>query len=139
MRFVWDVALVEGVRFLRAPGTRVLHSPAFSAPIMTQVPLMATVHDMIPFVFPEYRATAFIRAYLCLMHHAVRLGRIVLAPSEAAAGAVFRLLGIPEKRLRVTPLAVASSFKPSRVSAGVAEWIRRRFGEGAASLVDCRV
>jgi glycosyltransferase involved in cell wall biosynthesis len=43
----------------------------------------------------------------------VRAARIVLTPSNAAAGDVERLLGIPRERIRVTPEAAGAEYRPA--------------------------
>ena len=112
MRFAWDALLVEARRRKHAPDADLLHIPAFSAPLVSQAPLVVTVHDVIPFVLSEYRASGSMRGYLELMRRTVRKARVVVTPSAAAAGEIERVLGIAASRIRVTPLAADPAFRP---------------------------
>ena len=113
MRMSWDAGGVELARIARARHVDLLHVPALSAPVWTGVPLVVTIHDVIPFVLPEYRASRAMRVYLELMRRTVRRARVVLTPSVAASGEITRVLGVPNDRLRVTPLAVDPDLCPA--------------------------
>ena len=128
MRLAWDALLVEAWRRKHAPDTELLHVPAFSAPVVSQVPLVVTVHDVIPFVLPEYRASGAMRRYLQVMRRTVRRARIVLTPSQAAASDIERVLGVPAARIRVTPLAAGAEFRPAPDPGTTRAEVCARFG-----------
>jgi glycosyltransferase involved in cell wall biosynthesis len=89
-----------------------LHIPSFAAPIRSSIPFVVTIHDVIPFVMPEYQASAPMRAHLAVMSRTTKRARLVLTPSHAAADDLHRVLGIPRHRIRVTPEAADSRFTP---------------------------
>jgi glycosyltransferase involved in cell wall biosynthesis len=128
MRFAWDAVAVELARLATARGADVLHVPNISAPVASRVPLVVTIHDVIPFVQPEYRASGAMRLYLSLMERTVRRAKIVLTPSDFSAGEIERVLGIPRERIRVTPLAVDSALRPASDSEAVRCGLEERFG-----------
>jgi glycosyltransferase involved in cell wall biosynthesis len=75
-------------------------------------PLVITIHDVIPFVLPAYRASRAMRVHLALMRRTVRAAEAVLAPSHAAADDIATVLGLPRERIRVTPEAADPACRP---------------------------
>ncbi len=114
-RFLWDAAGVTG-GVLRAgnPRPHLLHLPQMTAPLWTPVPMVATIHDVIPFVIDDYRASRAMQAYLSLMSRTVRRARRIIVPSESARGDVERVLGIDPDITRVIPEAAGEDLVPDR-------------------------
>lgn len=85
----------------------VLHVTRFAAPRSSAVPLVVTVHDLIPLVLPEYRASkgAVMQSELAKCHvpHANR----IIVPSRHVALDVEKLLGVDPERIDVIPMGVA--------------------------------
>lgn len=127
-RMVWDAGLVEAARARTANEAALLHIPAFSAPVVSRVPLVVTVHDVIPFVLPEYRSSRAMRAYLAIMRRTVRQAQLILTPSEAAASDIAAVLGIDPTRIRVTPLAADPSLAPAGELAQGRRAVTEQFG-----------
>jgi glycosyltransferase involved in cell wall biosynthesis len=126
-RFAWEaVGIGRGARWVRPD---LLHVPHFSAPAVGGVPVVVTVHDVIPLVLPEYRASRAMRLHLALMRRTVRRARLVLTPSQAAAHDVATVLGIPAERIRVTPEAADPAFRPGGDPTALAA-VRARLGIG---------
>jgi glycosyltransferase involved in cell wall biosynthesis len=90
----------------------VLHIPSFAAPIVPPCPLVVTVHDVIPLMLPEYRASAAMRVHLAALSRTIGWASLVLTPSEAAARDIAALLPVPRALIRVTPEAAGPDFKP---------------------------
>ena len=126
-RLFWEAAGVEITRSMRAGRTELLHVPALSAPIYTAVPLVVTIHDVIPFVLPEYRASRAMRLYLALMRRTVRRARVVLTPSHAAAREIVDVLGLPEERIVVTPPGVDPMLAPPDDANAVRSFLAARW------------
>ena len=84
-RLAWEVAGLAVAARRIAPD--LLHVPHFAAPIRMPpgLPLVVTIHDVIPLLLPEYRASRPARVRVALARRAVRRARLVLAPSRAAA------------------------------------------------------
>jgi glycosyltransferase involved in cell wall biosynthesis len=127
-RFLWDAAgITRGVLRAGKPGPQVLHLPQMSAPIWSPVPMVATIHDVIPFVLDDYRASRAMRAYVGLMARTVREAERVIAPSESAGADIERVLGIPGERIRVIPEAAGPDLVPDRDGEASAR-VRERWG-----------
>jgi glycosyltransferase involved in cell wall biosynthesis len=126
-RLAWDLGGVTAAA-ARAR-TDLLHIPHCSAPIRPESPLVVTIHDVIPFVLPEYRASIGQRTRLAIVARTVRQARLVLTPSHHAAAEIERVLAIPAARIRVTPEAAGAEYRPAPDprSPAIAE-VRQRFG-----------
>lgn len=107
----WDLRGVS--RQAARSDPELLHIPHFAAPIRSHIPLIVTVHDVIPLVLPAYQASRAMRLNLAVMRRNVRSARLILTPSNAAAADITRVLGIPPDRIRVTPEAAGNEFRPA--------------------------
>jgi glycosyltransferase involved in cell wall biosynthesis len=95
-----------------------LHCPTFRAPLHPPVPLVVTVLDLAILRFPEV-FNRWTRTYSrFFVPRAVRAAARVIAISEFTKREVIELLGVPEERVRVIPLAAGDEF---RAEGGAAE------------------
>jgi glycosyltransferase involved in cell wall biosynthesis len=97
----------------------VYHCPAPRSPVFGgRLPVVMTVHDLVPFLFPE-TMTRWSRTYSRATHR--RMAAIadrIICPSHDTARDLVELLGVDEKRVRVIPMGVdAHFFEPPPVSA----------------------
>ncbi len=88
----------------RRVGADVLWCPANFGPVLSPVPVVLTVHDLLPLRHPELVAGGAWAVQL-LVRTAVRGARHVLADSRATAADLTELLGVPADRVTVVPLA----------------------------------
>src|SRR5699024_9457832 len=56
-RFLWDAVGVTPATLKQAGRPDVLHLPQMSAPLIAPAPLVVTIHDVIPLVLDDYRAS----------------------------------------------------------------------------------
>jgi glycosyltransferase involved in cell wall biosynthesis len=127
-RFFWDAAGVTGA-LLRSgrPRPDVLHLPQMSAPLWAPAPVVATIHDVIPFVLDDYRASRAMRAYLATMARSVRKAKRVIVPSESARRDVQHVLRIHPERICVIPEAAGADLAPATDDHARAQ-VRERWG-----------
>jgi glycosyltransferase involved in cell wall biosynthesis len=87
------------------------HCPAPRGPLFRGgLPLVMTVHDLVPFLFPE-TMTRWSRWYSRATHRRMTaLAHRIICPSRDTARDVVELLGIDEKHVRVITLGVDSHF-----------------------------
>lgn len=111
----------------RAAGAGLLHSPYLAAPWRTTLPLVTTVHDVIPWIIPGYRENRRVRAYLHLAAAGVRRSRLLLADSEASKRDALRVLGVPAERVVVIHLAAPPALFTPPTPAEIGE-MRARLG-----------
>jgi glycosyltransferase involved in cell wall biosynthesis len=93
-------------------GADLLHYPFFAAPLVATVPVVVTVHDLIPMILPAYRAGATVRLYTALVAAATRRAKLIVADSAASRDDIVRHLGVPAERVRVVLLAADERFRP---------------------------
>lgn len=107
------------VRHLR-PG--LFHGVEWAQPLASAVPVVMTVHDLIPFVMPE--SYPWMRRERMLGLHQLRRASAVIADSSATAADVERLAHVDPGRIHVVHLA-AAGYAPA--SAEAMEVARTRY------------
>lgn len=117
---VWfeQIAFPRAARRLQAD---LVHVPYFAPPLSTgrpnhrngpSTPVVATIHDLIPLLLPEYRGNVLVRGYTHLVARAARRANLLLADSQAACHDATRLLGLPAGRVRTVYLGVDERYRP---------------------------
>jgi len=125
-RFGWDSFGIGAAVIGHKPRSDVLHLPQMSAPIVTPLPCIVTIHDMIPLVMPDYRSSRAMRVYLAMMARTARHARRIIVPSQSSASDVRRILGVDPEKIDVIPEAASPDLEPD--PAGTArDRVRRRF------------
>lgn len=113
-RFTWET-LRSGLA-ARGEEIDLLHVPLMAVPIGSPVPVVATVHDVIPYVLPEYRQSRAMQVNLAVSRARIRHAAAVITPSQHAALDVESVLGIQAERIIVTPEAVGDQYRPAESS-----------------------
>ncbi len=88
-------------------GAELVHAPSVAVPPHPGVPLVVTVHDAAPALFPESFPARGRRFHRQGMAAAERRADLVLTVSEAAAAEIAAHSNIPSDRIRVVPNGVA--------------------------------
>jgi glycosyltransferase involved in cell wall biosynthesis len=103
---------------------RLYHAVEQGQPLRSPVPVVVTVHDLIPFLLPHYstRSRLLRRPGMLL----IRRAGAVITPSRATARDCIRLAGIGPERVHVVPHGLSPVYRPSPPET-VAE-LRRRLG-----------
>ena len=109
-RFSWEF-LRSGLAARRAE-IDLLHMPLMAVPLAAGIPVVATVHDVIPYVMPEYRHSRAMQINLAVARRRIRAAAAVIAPSHHAAADIHRVLGVPDDRIHVTYEAADVSYVP---------------------------
>ena len=95
----------------RRVGADLAFVPYFAPPFFSPVPVVVTIHDLIPLILPAYRGSILVQAYMRLVSSAARRMDLVLTDSVASERDIVRLLNIPSSRTRVIPLAAESAYR----------------------------
>jgi glycosyltransferase involved in cell wall biosynthesis len=100
------------------------HATTLDLPARSPVPLVATVHDLIPWALggPSLLGE---RTRWWLGRRLLRRADLVIAPSEATARDATRLARVDARRLRVVPEGLAPGFAPAE---GAAQRVAERYG-----------
>lgn len=105
-RIKWARGELFGVsRFARRLHADLLHCPANLGPLWSRVPVVLTVHDLLPFRHPEFVPGAYSRVLRTMIRLAALGARRILTVSVASQGDIVRYLRVPATRIDVVPLA----------------------------------
>lgn len=106
-RVVWEGWVRFGLpRLPNLGGAELVHAPSVAVPPRSGVPLVVTVHDAAPALFPDAFTKGGLRFHQ-LAFKAVRArADLVITVSRAAAEEVAAHLAVPPERIRVVPNAV---------------------------------
>ncbi len=111
----------------RRVGADLLHCPYLAAPLVAFCPTVITVHDLIPWALPAYRAGRAVRLYLSLARLAAGRASLLLTDSEASRRDVLRYFRVPPAQVRTVLLGIEPEFAVAPPAADVAA-MRVRFG-----------
>src|SRR5579862_4898980 len=103
-------------KVLESIGPDVCHYTNFLAPISESRPYVVTIHDMGLEVLRDAHPLAKRIYTRRLIPRVAQKARLVITNSEYSKWEIVRHLGIPEDRIRVTPLAASPEFRPAAVS-----------------------
>lgn len=99
-------------RAANALRANVIHVPYWAPPLRARVPIVVTIHDIIPLLLKEYRGGPLVRLYTGLAVAAARGATLILTDSDAARRGIIQHIGVPESRVRTIYLAVDPKFTP---------------------------
>ncbi|MFC5930742.1 glycosyltransferase family 1 protein [Cryobacterium melibiosiphilum] len=97
--------LAQVARVARKLGADLIHCPANLGPVWSRVPVVLTVHDLLPFRHPEYVPGAYSVVLRALIRLAARHARRIVTISAASRHDIGEFLRIPVGRVDVTALA----------------------------------
>lgn len=89
----------------------VFHAPSIAVPLIQNFPTVITIHDLIPFIFPEYYPP-YVLLYLPFLKASVKRAKIIIVSSHATKKDVVRILNVPFDKIRVIPDAAEEVFNP---------------------------
>jgi glycosyltransferase involved in cell wall biosynthesis len=118
-------------RALRGHPARLYHAVEHGQPRRSAIPVVVTVHDLIPFLLPGYswRSRLLRRPGLRLLHRADAL----ITPSGATARDCIRIAGVDPARIHVVPHGLSPIYRPA--SGEEVEAAKARFGLGRPYLL----
>lgn len=102
------------------------HVPYFAPPHYHSFPLVATIHDLIPVVLPEYRGNIFVRLYTSLVMAAAHKANAIIADSDASKRDIIEHLNLDSDAVHVVHLAADARFSP-HIDEGDVKAVRRRY------------
>ena len=97
-------------RLLHHLGADVYHSPYYLMPYCPGVPVVVTVYDLIPLLFPQLASTAARLLFRWTMALALRTAFHVIAISEATRRDLRAFFRVSPQKVTTIPLAVAPKF-----------------------------
>ena len=112
-------------RRARQAGADVVHVPAAFAPRVPDRPVVLTIHDVLPFRYPELFPRVVVAYSRLTWRSAARRAARVITGSEHTRGELVELLGVPAERVVVTPYGVDARFRPQEPDRDL---LAKRFG-----------
>jgi glycosyltransferase involved in cell wall biosynthesis len=114
-RRAWATGELTAVaRRARRLGADLIHSPANIGPWTSRVPLVLTVHDLLPFRHPEFVPGPYAPVLRALVRGAARNARRILTVSSSSKADIVSILGRSDDDIDVVPLAGADSAPTNR-------------------------
>lgn len=113
-----DLAKVafEQIHFPRAAqrmNANLAFVPYWAPPLQTAVPVITTIHDVIPIALSNYRGGPHHRAYAALVRASAGNAAAVITDSEHSKNDITRLLPVLASSITVVPLAARSEYTPA--------------------------
>lgn len=109
-RLIWEqFALPQLLKRLRID---LLHSPHYTMPLWTTIPVVVTYHDMTFFLYPGYHTLVKRFFFPFMIRQSAHHSSALIAVSESTRQDAIRLLGISPKNITTTLLGYDSSFAP---------------------------
>jgi len=105
-RVAWALAELRSIPgWARRTNADIIHSPANVGPPKAPVPVVLSVHDLLPFVHPEWVPGLHAPIVRWMVRRAARNATRVLTISEASRSDLLTELKIPADRIDLVPLA----------------------------------
>ncbi|HZK48307.1 MAG TPA: glycosyltransferase family 1 protein [Thermoleophilia bacterium] len=115
-------------RMVEQSGVDILHVPSHYAPIPVGVPVVATIHDVIPLIYPRTVRNPVARVrYRRQLDRVLGAARCIITVSQISLATLTAFAGVEASRVRVIHNGVSSQFHPVENEAERAS-ARRRYG-----------
>lgn len=85
--------------------------PYFGPPLYSPVPFVLTIHDLVPYLFSQYRLPVIGTIYNLLRRFGASRARWVIADSISTRNDILRLLCLSENKVKVVYLGVEPEFR----------------------------
>jgi len=110
----------------RKAGADIAFVPYFAPPLFSPAPVVVTIHDLIPLIFPEYAYSPLVKLYNRLVSAAARKAALIVADSHSTRNDVIRILNVPPSRIQVIYPGVDESLGPVE-DEGTLQATRKRY------------
>jgi glycosyltransferase involved in cell wall biosynthesis len=97
-------------------GADLAHVPYWGSPLNSPIPVVVTIHDLIPLILPAYRGSVLARLYTGMVGAAARGAAAVITDSRASGEDIAQHLRIPADHIYPIPLAASSVYQPRQGS-----------------------
>lgn len=85
--------------------------PYFGPPLFSPVPVISTIHDLVPYIFSQYRLPIIGRVYNLIRLWGAKRAHLLVADSYSTRDDILKILHAPDKKIRVVYLGVEGIFK----------------------------
>jgi glycosyltransferase involved in cell wall biosynthesis len=107
-------------------GADIAHVPYWAAPLSSTIPLVVTIHDVIPLSMPVYQSGLGAKLYFSLVTASAKGVAHIITDSEFSRGEIVEQIGFPQEYITAIPLAVDPALHP-RIGAERDPQIREKY------------
>ncbi len=93
-------------------GANLAHVPYWGSPLASPLPVVVTIHDLIPLLLPAYRGGIAARLYTGLVAASARGAAMALTDSHASRRDILEHLDLPPDRVHAVHLAADEKYHP---------------------------
>ena len=117
---VWweQVSVPRAARRLDAD---LLHIPYWAPPVRAAMPVVVTIHDLIPLLLEPYRGSILVRLYTAFVRATSSRATLLLTDSEASRRDIIQHLRVPSGRVRTVYLAMDEGYSSAAAPGDEAE------------------
>lgn len=102
----------------------IVHTSDWAEP-PSKLPKVTTVHDLVPFKYPQTTADNVRQAHKKRLHWVIRESRRIIAVSKSTKDDLISVLNVPEEKIVVIPEGVESRFVPQPLE--IVDSIKRKY------------
>jgi glycosyltransferase involved in cell wall biosynthesis len=119
---------VEIPRWLRQERADVFHLPqnGFRTPQPGPYQIIVTIHDLIPYFYPEMVRTSFLKRFAAEMPFIVERAAHIITVSAASKNDLLTVFGIDSAKISVIPSGPSSAYRPLPRE-DTALWLRKNY------------
>lgn len=119
-------SLCEQIKFLKLLNSLnldLMHFPQFNVPLLYRKPMIVTIHDVTPLIFPGHKRSSKLRdfAFKTVFKRAVTASKIILAVSDYTKDEIPRFFKVNSDKIVVTKLGIENDFKSEQNYAKIKE------------------
>ena len=107
-------------------GASIAHVPYWGGPLNSPVPVVVTIHDLIPLILPAYRGGLLARLYTSMVAASARGAAAVITDSDHSRQDILARLGLPPEQVTSIPLAAGDEYHP-RPAVQLDDPIRKKY------------
>lgn len=126
MDFIWNSLHLVPVETFTGP-VDIVHTSDWTEP-PSKYPKVTTVHDLIPFKYPQTTTDSIRNAHKKKLAWVIRESKKIIAVSEATKKDLMSILRVPEEKIVVIPEGVEERYSPQPLD--LIEAVNRRYKTG---------
>ncbi len=126
MDFVWNSLHIYPIEKLVGK-VDIFHSSDWTEP-PSRVPKVTTVHDLVPFKYPQTTTDSIRNAHKKKLAWVIRESKKIIAVSESTKDDLISILKVPEEKIVVIPEGVEEKMRPQPIE--IQEIVKRRYKTG---------
>jgi glycosyltransferase involved in cell wall biosynthesis len=121
--FVWNALHIIPIEYFIGK-VDIIHTSDWTEP-PSKIPKVTTVHDLVPFIYPETTTDEIRRAHKKRLVWVMRESKAIIAVSRSTKEDLISILKIPEEKIIVIPEGVEERYQPQPIS--IIDSVKRKY------------